>query len=208
MTSGLRFVLLAALLALLAGCAGRDFVRPSSGTLQLGKSTYSQVVEQMGRRGKFGDVLKNGKNIRSVTYVFATTGGDPLEPGVIPARALLYYFHDDVLVGQQFISSFKSDHSYFDDRKIPQISKGKSTRSEVIQLMGRPSASFIFPMVKQTSGEAIGYDYRPARGGVFRRVRFYVKSLRVTFDDKDRVLDVEYETSGKKPKKRPNLEGS
>ena len=53
-------------------------------------------------------------------------------------------------------------------------------------------------MVKATSGEAFGYGYGATRGGGFSRIRHYAKALRITFDEKDRVLDFEFETSGKK----------
>ena len=193
-----RMALLISALSLLAGCAGKDFVRPSSDTFRLGQTTYSQVVQQMGEPRKTGNVLKNEKNVKTATYVYATTGGEPLEEGVIPVRALSYYFHNDVLVGQEFLSSFKSDNSNFDDTKISAIAKGKTTRTEVIQLLGRPSATFIAPMVKETSGEAIGYTYQTTRGGAFSGFKFYNKALRVTFDDKDKVLDIDYASSSSK----------
>ncbi|MCX5718161.1 MAG: hypothetical protein NTW44_07675 [Nitrospirae bacterium] len=183
---------------LLAGCAGRDFVRPSSDAFKLGQTTYSQVVQQMGEPRKVGDVVKNGKNLKSITYVYAATGGEPLEEGVIPARALVYYFHNDVLVGQAFLSSFKSDNSNFDDIKIDKIIKGKTTRSEVFQLLGKPSSSFIFPMVKETSGEAIGYSYQTTRGGVYSGFKFFRKGLSISFDDRNIVSDIDYASSGNK----------
>jgi hypothetical protein len=198
MLSVLRAVLFAFVLSLLAGCAGKDFVRPSSEAFRLGQTTHAQVIQQMGEPRKTGDVLKNEKNVNTATYVYAATGGEPLEEGVIPARALSYYFHNDVLVGQEFLSSFKADNSNFDETKISTIFKGKTTRLEVVQLLGRPSATFVAPMVKETSGEAIGYGYQTTRGGVFSGFKFYNKTLRITFDDKDRVLDIEYASSGSK----------
>ena len=110
----------------------------------------------------------------------------------------MYYFHNDVVVGQEFLSSFKVDNSNFDETKISTITKGKTTRLEVVQFLGRPSASFIAPMVKETSGEAIGYGYQTTRGSAFSGFKFFNKTLRITFDDKDRVLDIEYASSGSK----------
>jgi hypothetical protein len=152
----------------------------------------------MGEPRRSGEVLKNGKTVKTATYVYATTGGEPLEDGVIPARALSYYFHNDVLVGQEFVSSFKSDNSNFDETKVSGIIKGKTTRADVVQLMGKPTATFVFPMVSQTSGEALGYTYQTTRGGAFSGFKFYMKALRVTFDDSGLVLDVDYSSSGNK----------
>lgn len=188
----------AIIVSLLAGCAGKDFVRPSSEAFKLGQTTYAQVVQKMGEPRKMGDVLKNDKKVKTATYVYAATGGEPLEQGVIPARALSYYFNDDVLVGQEFISSFKSDNSNFDESKISAISKGKTTREEVIQLLGKPTASFVYPMIKQTSGQAVGYSYNTTRGGAFSGFKFFTKALRIAFDDKGVVSDIDYTSSGTK----------
>lgn len=194
----LRTAGLLVLLFVLAGCAGKDFVRPSSDTFQLGRTSYSQVLQQMGEPSKGGDSLKNDKPVKSITYVYASTGAEPLEEGVIPGRGLTYYFYNDTLVGQEFLSSFKSDNSNFDHTKVESIRKGQTTRAEVIQMLGKPTASFIAPMVKATSGEAIGYTYQTTRGGVFSGFKFFFKILRISFDDKDLASDVEYTSSGTK----------
>lgn len=193
-----RTACLVSLLLVLAGCAGRDFIRPSSETFKLGQASYSEVIQKMGEPRRAGDVLKNGKNVKSITYSYASKGGEPLEQGVIPARALAYYFYNDTLVGQDFISSFKSDNTNFDDSKVGSIKKGQTTRREVIQLLGDPTASFIPPMVKETSGEAIGYTYQATSGSVFSGLRSFIKILRVSFDDKGLVSDIEYSSSGSK----------
>jgi len=53
-------------------------------------------------------------------------------------------------------------------------------------------------MVKQASGEAIGYGYQTTRGGAFSGFKLFRKSLSVAFDDKDRVSEIEYSSSGNK----------
>lgn len=193
-----RAALLVSILSLLAGCAGRDFVRPSSDAFKLGQTTYSQVVQQMGEPRRTGEALTNGQNVKSMVYSYATVGGEPLEEGVTAARAMAYYFHNDKSVGQEFISSFKSDNSNFDETKIAAIDKGKTTRAEVVQLMGPPSASLIPPMVKETSGEAIGYVYATTRGGAFSGFKIFRKVLKIAFDEGGRVSDIDYSSSGSK----------
>lgn len=191
-------IALIAMIALLSACAGKDFTRPGADTFRLGQTRFADVTQAMGEPRKTGEVLKNEKTIKTITYVYAATGGEPLEEGVIPARVQSYYFHDETLVGQEFISSFKSDNSNFDDSKLSTIQKGKTTRAEVIQLLGRPSSAYIAPMVKETSGEAIGYTYQTTRGGAFTGFKFFLKVAKITFDNKDRVLEVEYSSSGNK----------
>jgi outer membrane protein assembly factor BamE (lipoprotein component of BamABCDE complex) len=103
-----------------------------------------------------------------------------------------------MLVGKEFTSSFKSDNSNFDETKIESIIKGKTTRSEVIQLFGKPSSSFIAPMVKETSGEAIGYVYNTTSGGVFSGFMFTSIILKISFDDSNVVSDIDYVVSSNK----------
>jgi hypothetical protein len=182
----------------LAGCAGTNFVRPDAADLSVGHSTYAQVIAKMGEPRSTGEALVNGEKVKSATYVYASTGGEPLEAGVIPARALGYYFFQDQLVGQEFLSSFKSDNSNFDDTKVPGIEKGKTTRAEVIALLGKPTGTYIKPMVKETSGEAFGYTYSTTSGSVFSGFKVFKKALRITFDSADHVLDVDYAASGTK----------
>lgn len=198
MVRPLKYGFVIAVLLALTGCAGKNFVRPIDDSMRLGKTTYSDVIQQMGEPRRTGDVLKNDKSVKTATYAYATTGGEPLEAGVIPARAQSYYFHNEILVGREFISSFKSDNSNFDETKVDSVIKGKTTRAEVIQLLGRPSAAFIQPMVKETFGEALGYTYQKTSGGAFSGFKFFTKALKITFDDKDVVLDVDYSSSGNK----------
>src|SRR5215470_1364224 len=195
MYRALKAVWLSSLLFALVGCGGKDFVRPGPDEFKVGQTTYTQVIQRLGEPRRTSDAVKNGKNVKTATYAYASKGGEPLEADVIPARAVSYFFYDDVLVGQEFISSFKSDNSNFDEKRVESIKKGQTTRAEVIRLMGEPTATFIPPMVKETSGEAIGYTYQAVRGGLFTGLKSSVKVLRVSFDDKGVVSDVEYSSS-------------
>jgi hypothetical protein len=196
MLQSIKTVLCIMLITIIAGCAGRNFVRPTDDTFKLGQTSYSQVVGSQGEPRRVGTLLKNDKNIKTITYAYAATGGEPSEDGVIPARAMAYYFENDILVGKEFVSSFKSDSSNFDDTRISAIVKGKTTRENVNQLLGRPSGSYIYPMVKATNGEALGYSYVTTRGGAFGGFKVFRKSLRVSFDQNNLVSDVEFSSSG------------
>jgi len=198
MFKSIKSALFISIVVILAACAGTDFVRPSEEAFKLGKTSYSQVVQQLGAPRREGTLLKNDKLLKSTSYSYAAAGGEPLEAGVIPARAMTYYFLNDTLVGQEFVSSFKSDGSDFDDTKIAAIAKGRTTRAEVIQLLGRSSGSYISPMVKATSGEAVGYTYITTKGGAFTGFRFFRKSLLISFNESDQVSDIEFSSSGNK----------
>jgi hypothetical protein len=192
----LKGSLLVSSVLLLVGCAGTNFVRPDPDTFTLGRTTYAQVVQKMGEPRNVGSGLKNGKQVKTITYAFASVTGQPAEAGVHPARALGYFFYHDTLVGQEFISSYMSDSSNFDETKVEQIKKGRSTRADVIALMGKPTATFIAPVVKETSGEAYGYTYQTLRGNAFTGFKHYLKVLRISFDDKGVVSHVDYESTG------------
>lgn len=143
-----------------------------------------------------GAFTENGAALESIAYAYAATGGEPLEEGVIPARSMSFFFANGVLVGEEFLSSFKSDQTNFDDAKVPSIVKGRSTRAEVIHLLGAPTCRHIMPLAKNTTREAIGYAYNTTRGGAFSGFKISSKSVLVSFDASDRVSDVEF-TSNK-----------
>lgn len=191
----LNFVLV--LVFVLSGCAGKDFVRPDSQQLILGKSSQTDILKLMGEPYKTGEVLKNNERIKNLHYAYASTGGESKYPGVIPARGLTFSTFNDQMVGQEFVSSFAADITDFDDSKITQIIKGKTTRSEVIALLGKPSGEAIYPMIKDKNGTAIVYGYNHVKGSAFN-LQFYAKLLIVSFDTKQIVTDVEYVSSGEK----------
>ena len=103
-----------------------------------------------------------------------------------------FSFLNGILVSQIFLSSFKFDHSNFDETRINAIVKGKTKRSELIQLIGRPSGLYIPPMVKATTGEAVGYLYTTTRKVAFSGFKHFTKSLLISFNENDEVSDIEF----------------
>jgi outer membrane protein assembly factor BamE (lipoprotein component of BamABCDE complex) len=182
---------------LLAGCAGTNFHRPEQGHLVIGKSTSADVLRVMGEPRTTGEALHNEKKVKVYRYAFAATTGEPLYPGVMPARAMVFSTANDVLVRQQFLSSFKSDSTEFDDAKIPAITKGKTTRAEVLALLGRPTGEAVYPILKEQGRTAVTYGYAQAKGTLFN-MKFHQKTLMVSFDGKDVVEDVQYTSAGEK----------
>ena len=180
---------------LLSGCAGttrpanRDFVRPTQETLKLGETTFSQVLQLYGEPKNKGTNLLNDKTIHTLQYSYASITGEPLEHGILPRRIMHLSFLNDILVSQMFTSSFKYDHSNFDYSKINAIVKGKTTRSEVIQLMGKPSGFYIPPMV--TASKGVGYLYTTTRIGE-KPVKVYSKLLKISLNENDVVSDIRF----------------
>jgi hypothetical protein len=178
-------------IAALFGCAGTDFVRPDAQELRIGQTTYAQVVAKMGQPRREGTVIKNERTIRTASYAYASVGGKPLHEGVTPARGLGLYFEKETLVGHEFISSWAEDNTDFDEAKIQDVVKGKTTRAQVVQLLGTPAGLYMYPMIKASPGEALVYAYVEVRGFTPR-----TKVLTVTVDAAGVVSDLEFRTSG------------
>jgi len=179
----------------LCSCAGTDFVRPDPGSLRNGETTYAQTIQRLGKPFREGTIVKNDQTIKTLSYAYASVGGKPLHDGAIAARALGLYFYNDVLVGHEFVSSWSDDNTDFDESKVGQIAKGKTTRSELVQLLGKQSGYFINPMIKSKEGDATVYVFSEVQGGVFNR-KVFRKVLVVTFDSNGVVSDVEFSSSG------------
>lgn len=184
----LSVVLLAVLT--LVGCHGSNFVRPADDEFKLGKATHSQVAEKMGAPQTTSESLfpGTGKRLTEEQYIYATYGAGRV-------RRQLYFFYHDVLVGRQFTSNFPEDSSDWNEFKVDDLVKGKTTRSEVIEMLGHPSGAYIWPAVPKTSGEAIGYHYFYATReySVFaKRLVRHSKDLIIIFDEQDRILAIDY----------------
>jgi len=180
---------------MVTGCAGRDFAGKDITTFELGKTTYAQVVQEMGEPRSSSNTLKNGSEITTISYAFSTVGGAPLDQGVTPARGISFSFHNNMMVGKSFNSSFRVDNTDFDNSKVPSLVKGKTTREEVINIIGKPTAFAIPPMSKDAGGQ-IGYSYAATSGGAFTGFQIFRKSLVVEFDDQGITSEVTYTTSG------------
>ena len=169
MTARMKCLLAVFVVSLLSGCAGREFTRPDMATLRNGETTRAQVIEKFGKPFAEGSLVRNDEPVRSANYVYAATGGRPAREGIVPARAMSLYFSNDVLVGHEFISSWADDSTDFDETERKQIVAGKTTQAELLQLLGKPSGYWIYPMIKSKSGQAAVYALDVASLGLSGR---------------------------------------
>ena len=183
------------LAALLAGCAGTQFTRVADEDLVLGQTTEAQVRARLGEPYREGAVAKNSQQMKSLSYAYASTGAEGAADGVVAARSQGFYFHNDRLVGYEFISSWKEDSTDFDGAKVAQIRKGQSTLGDVARLFGRPVGRYVHPMVAGTSEQAVSYLYSQTTGGAFN-LKFFQKRLVVTANRQGVVTEVDYTESG------------
>jgi hypothetical protein len=179
------------------GCAGKDFTRPAPESLVLGRTTYGEINGRFGSPYREGTLVKNDRTVRTAAYVYSTVGGEPVAAGVTPARGIDFFFLDEVLVGHQFASSFKADHTDFDDEKAPGIRKGESTRGDVVSLLGSPSGVQIYPLVAGKDDTGLVWTYVQVRttGLSFK---IYQKQLNVTVNPTGVVTDVTLTVSGER----------
>ncbi|MGI0035822.1 MAG: hypothetical protein ACRD98_08130 [Nitrososphaera sp.] len=186
-----------AVVAFLAGCAGTNFKRPEPEALRVGTSSQADMTRVMGAPMQTGEVLKNNQKIKSARYAYAEGAGTGRYLGVVPARAMVFSTFNDVLVGQEFVSSFPQDATDFDESKVSGILKGKTTRSEVIATLGKPNGEAVYPLIKSQGEKADVYSYSHAKGSVFN-MKFYSKALIVSYGQNGVVSDVEYTSNGEK----------
>ena len=113
-------------------------------------------------RGK-GERISNGETVEIITYAYAKVGDEAVFQGVTPARSIGFLFHNNVLVGKEFASSFKSDSSYFEPQKAKSIRQGMKG-ADVVSLLGKPGGEYRYPLIPNKSGRALVYTFRQTKG--------------------------------------------
>lgn len=182
---------------LLAGCAGTNFVRVPDDAMILGQTSSEQVTARLGAPYQEGVVTKNNQQVKTASYAYASASGEAAAEGVTPARSQGFYFFENKLVGYEFTSSWKEDSTNFDSKKVSQIKKGQSTRSDVVRLLGNPGGRYIYPVIPSNNEEAVSYLYSQTKGSAFN-LKFYQKLLVVTFNKQGVVTNVELTESGQR----------
>jgi hypothetical protein len=96
---------------ILTACsADTDFKRPDAATFQLGRRTEKEIRERFGEPRSQATIQANDRTIKVLRYVYAEAA-----PYVekVPARAMVYSFHEGTLVGFDYSSSFSSDKTAY-----------------------------------------------------------------------------------------------
>ncbi len=192
----LKYIAILGLIGALASCTvGKDFQRPAPASLTLGEMTKSQAMVRYGEPWQSGSQISNGQSIEKVVYGYSGSG-EPLVSGVTPARTLDLYFHNQVLVGYLFASTFKSDHTDFDQSRVGLVKKGDNC-SKVAELFGPSPGKAIYPMANENGLTVHMYTY-PQTKGKMLGFDFFLKSLSVACDTNGNVVDVVYSEAGER----------
>src|SRR5712691_706366 len=99
------------LLLAVAGCVGRNFVRPQADSFSLGKTTEAEIRQRFGKPYQEGTVVKNGETMKSLSYAYASVTATSVlcARGITPVRAQVFYVWNGALVGHEFTSSYDAD---------------------------------------------------------------------------------------------------
>ena len=107
-------------------------------------------------------------------------------------RTLVYFFHEGVLVGYDYASSFSEDRSEreLNDEIVKQIKPGDE-RSRVISLLGKPGGEFIFPLVDKSGYSQLRYTFLSTyRVPFVPTPRISVKVVKVNLDSNGIVTNI------------------
>ena len=189
----MKFCLVVAFAAILSGCMGTYFVRPDDSDLHLGKTSINDVYKTLGDPYREYPTSLNDQELMFLSYIYVAVGVSS-DFDVTPSRTMRLFFWKGVLVSHVYTSLFISDSSYYDESKRTEIVKGKTTRAEVIKLLGRPSGYGIYPYISDKTGEALIYSHTTSRGEP-NTEKLMNKLLKVTVGPNDIVRDIEYSES-------------
>jgi hypothetical protein len=195
MACGNALIAVASAIALAACAVGTPFVRPAQESIELGKTTYRELVDRLGKPDDDKPMRWNDVQIRSVSWTFANNADAPKVPNTLGIRQLEYLIANDVVVAERFASSFASDHTDFDEKKASDIVEGKTRCEQVIALMGPPAARAIHPAVDAKGDTAIGYVFQYAKRPLLQ-FDFYTKSLVVECGPDGVAKSVKYSELG------------
>jgi hypothetical protein len=176
----MRALVLLALAVLTGGClpSGRQFVRPTPTTFQLGQSSVEDVKRLLGDPSDqrawarndnvlrdpptplptlFGSAPVNGA-MRELSYRYLWRLGEAAARGVEPSKRLSLWFWNDRLIGYRSSSSFKEDSTDFDESKVAEITHWKSQRDDVVKLLGPPSGVAGYPLTRHEDQQVLIYQ--------------------------------------------------
>lgn len=132
--------------------------------------------------------------VDSVHYYY---GEQRMDTNLIIKKQCWFYFVHDKLMAYSFVTGFPKEQQDFASTRVTSIVKGKTTRAEVIALMGEPSGVFRYPVTdeKRTveGDSAIQYEFHQVTpfGSVAD------KFLQVIFDSNNIAKEVDFDTDSK-----------
>jgi hypothetical protein len=127
----------------LSGCAsvGHNFNYTAAATLDLGKMQASDAKSLFGGKpdATTQTITADGKfEVSRYSYAFADMGS-------ARARTVIVEFKNGRLNAYVYLSSFDKEQSPIDLEKVGQIKEHQSTKSEVLNILGKPNGKALCP---------------------------------------------------------------
>ncbi|MCO1335958.1 hypothetical protein MO867_16615 [Microbulbifer sp. OS29] len=184
-------------LLILSGCTGNGTKPLGTEDVSLGVDTEQTIKEKLGKPYEKGVFIKNNQQIVTLAYAYPTTGSKADKDDVSAARNQGFYFFNNKLVGQDFVSSLAEDSTDFDESKVPLINEGHTSISEAQDLLGNPSGEYQYPLISNPSEKAKVYMYSQTSKAIFQPSS-YQKILIVSYNTDGIVTHVEFAEIGNK----------
>ena len=179
-----RSARVAILAAVLAGACllGADFGRPDPASFTLGQTTEAEIRARFGKPAGETAARVGGKLVTTLRYAYAEARSI-----AVPVRTMSYAFHEGRLVGFDYMSSFAADQTAFDELALKRIKRGETTRTETLDLVGKPTGQFVYPSFYATAPGR--------RADVYSHSRSEKLSAGVTLETTTKVLTITFDTS-------------
>jgi hypothetical protein len=167
-------VLFGAVLMVACTTGGTNFVKPADGHLVLGTTTKNQIIALMGKPYRTKQMESNGERLEMIGYAYTTQDEEGTPEGSTPARTLDLIFHNNILVGKESSSTFKSDNTCFNFEQADAIKEGV-TASDVVSLLGTPSGEYRYPVIANPDMRALVYEIAYGKGAWFKHYKLVVE---------------------------------
>lgn len=184
-----RFLRPGVLAVLLAGACllGADFGRPDPASFTLGQTTEQEIRARFGKPAGETAARVGGRLVTTLRYAYAEARSI-----AVPVRTMSYAFHEGRLVGFDYMSSFAADQTAFDELALKRIKRGETTRTETLDLVGKPTGQFIYPSFYATAAGRRADIYSHSRSEKLSAgvtLETTTKVLTITFDEHDVVVE-------------------
>ncbi|WP_444896811.1 hypothetical protein [Microbulbifer sp. SSSA005] len=182
-------------LFVLSGCTGIGTKPLGEKEVALGVDTEQSIKEKLGKPYEKGVFVKNNQQILTLAYAYPTTGKKAVSENISGTRNQGFYFYNDKLVGQDFVSSLAEDSTDFDESKVPLISEGQTSILEALDLLGKPSGEYQYPLISNKSEKAKVYMYSQTNKAIFQPAS-YQKVLILSYNTDGIITNVNFAELG------------
>ncbi|WP_444930852.1 hypothetical protein ACJJIF_03450 [Microbulbifer sp. SSSA002] len=184
-------------LLVLSGCSGIGPKPPEENEVVLGIDTEKTIKEKLGKPYEKGMFIKNNQQIVTIAYVYPTIGKKTVKENINGTRNQGFYFFNEKLIGQDFVSSLAEDSTDFDESKVPLIKEGQTTIQEAQKLLGKPSGEYQYPLISNKAEKAKVYMYSQTSKAIFQPTS-YQKILILNYNTDGIITNVKFSEIGDK----------